>query len=697
MAQPTAATPAPSTPTHLGPFSTSNVSPTPPNSIASSTNVSHHPDSQGSRSLRQGLLNKADHPINLPNLTSIASAGLRTSPSPKPQKLASSPRFSSKPLTGLATISDDRRRREENERLEAQKQSLNPASNALGTLLGRPDSSMSKPQDAPPAAVSTTSEPLATMANSISTSEPTPAGDDAQNTSSSVSRISTAENSTIAAITTPATSISGSNANADALATTSSGSKSPNPASTFPAASEDRSNKALSFPPPVSETSMGNSDARNPMRGMSLPMPGFGQNGIRSDSAKKHRCPYCSTDFTRHHNLKSHLLTHSHEKPYACQTCQVRFRRLHDLKRHTKLHTGERPHVCPKCNRRFARGDALARHNKGQGGCAGRRASMGSFGGDDDFNEGSQTGHDTMQGTGVDESMDGLLYTGDGGGDVDRMDEDGELADERRRMSLPSIKAHDAPSTSHRSDSASQNTYQHHSSTYPPVAARAPGQSSSGLLPPGHGSGMWSRTSTSPSTQARTLSPKTAGSGTSGPSTAGPPSMFSGGGMTESPKPLSPHGLTSHQLGHPDNATMHRNRSPSLTQQFQQQHFGRHGTTRSPPPMGLPPPMGGPGNANAPQLPSLPGLGPPESRLSLHSQSAERIGGVLPGQAAPSIASGTSGGGSTSSHGQGSAESSRNIFAGADIWGYVRSLEERLSRLQEEVTSLKGQVASQNR
>ncbi len=151
---------------------------------------------------------------------------------------------------------------------------------------------------------------------------------------------------------------------------------------------ESRSDKALTYPGPLPNIQQ--SDRRRNTHS------GFGRESPSKSpgSNKKHQCespqssycplseltalgPYCSTTFTRHHNLKSHLLTHSHEKPYYCDACDSRFRRLHDLKRHSKLHTGERPHTCPKCHRSFARGDALARHSKGAGGCAGRRSSLG--------------------------------------------------------------------------------------------------------------------------------------------------------------------------------------------------------------------------------------------------------------------------------------------------------------------------------
>ena len=140
----------------------------------------------------------------------------------------------------------------------------------------------------------------------------------------------------------------------------------PNGRYTHDAAAEERSNKAFSYPPRPDQIV----DRSEAVRHLSLP----NSNSAKSPSGKKHKCPHCLTEFTRHHNLKSHLLTHSHEKPFACSDCNQKFRRLHDLKRHTKLHTGERPHVCEKCHRSFARGDALARHSKGPGGCAGRES-----------------------------------------------------------------------------------------------------------------------------------------------------------------------------------------------------------------------------------------------------------------------------------------------------------------------------------
>ncbi|MCJ1262822.1 hypothetical protein MMC22_002692 [Lobaria immixta] len=607
------------------------------------------------------------------------------------------PQYHPRPLTGAAAMAEGKRQREEDEKAESRRTSPNPARNAIGALLGTQSGDTSKPQDVTNV-TTTLSEPVAAATASIKVPEISHGDNTLQTSPVSMSSGGTSESTTVGAMNTNGASVASpgqiDESMGDEDETASRHCKNGTLNSNAADPEEGRSNKAMTFPGPL--LSAQGTDAR---RGMSLPHSGLGSP--RSPSAvKKHKCPYCSTDFTRHHNLKSHLLTHSHEKPYLCETCDSRFRRLHDLKRHTKLHTGERPHVCPKCDRSFARGDALARHNKGQGGCAGRRSSMGSFGGDDK-SEGRR------KSTGQDDSMPGLMYTGEASHEPERMDEDSESVD-ARGTSLPSIRKHDAPSEPHHRQrlSESHTTYQpRQTSTYPPVAARQP---SGGLYPPSASHGGGSSTSTTPGAPSSLNQyPPSAGSGSSTFQAPGP-NAFSQGGMTESPKPLSPG-------GHPDSA-VHPNRSPSLTQQFQQTQYGRrpnaHNTS---PPMGLPPPITGPNHQNVPHLPSLPGLTPPDSRFTLHSQAPgptlmhPGAQGNLSGPAHPISGGGvgspgyhsqvgnntSSANNSLSSHGTGPHANGDHSIYGAGssdrLWAYVRSLETKVDRLQDEVTTLKSQ------
>ncbi|KAH6660098.1 hypothetical protein BKA67DRAFT_40015 [Truncatella angustata] len=414
------------------------------------------------------------------------------------------------PLTGAAALEDERRREEEEYRLRVSGASENPAYKVQAELMSAGALGLSRPQDAP---VSLEGLPAVTIpTTTVNDSEPQA---DTSPTTTSMSGVSGA--------------VTASPAPMDIDPQLERAGYIPQPQAQM----EEKENTSLSYPGLVSAATAATQMPAPPPRGSSLPMTPGQQVGARSPSSKKHKCPYCETEFTRHHNLKSHLLTHSQEKPYACNVCQMRFRRLHDLKRHSKLHTGEKPHICPKCDRKFARGDALARHSKGPGGCVSRRGSM--FG-DDEFGDASH-----LEG---DSSMSGVVYDGSNEGDMTEED--------RRRLSLPNptIKSQHA-----QGNQAIQEGYATHSRTYPPPPTAPGGR----LFPPNveHGSVNSATPGAAP--------------------TPGNAPIFSQTGMTDSPKPLSP--------GHAQDGNINRQRSPSLATQFQQQQFGRHQTDRQTPPV----------------------------------------------------------------------------------------------------------------
>jgi len=555
-----------------------------------------------------GIVSSRDSPRATKTALSI-----RGSLSPKSAIHGYSPLGSPRNLTGAAALADARRARQQQAREEVQHTSPNPGAVAFNALRGTPG--MSRSSDVPPSV--TVSEPLQRIAEKIH--KPTMTG---SSTPAKSTTHNGRTNNTPSAMTATASGVDSSPAFVaepdsieDDIAVGRGSSLAP--------PDDEGSNRPFTYPGPLPSSIHQEGSRRDTY-----------DSSPKTTATKRHKCPYCSTDFTRHHNLKSHLLTHSQEKPYVCQTCQARFRRLHDLKRHSKLHTGERPHTCPKCGRRFARGDALARHNKGPGGCAGRRSSLG---GDDDEGDG--------------DDMDGLEYQqGD-----DEEGNDSEMIDASdRRGSEPRRKRTHLESAS----DAARDVYRQYSSTYPPPLGRQHGQDAGQMAPPQTVLPS-SSTITSPE---QNLIPS-AGSSYSSQYYQLP--GFPQGGMTESPKPLSP-GQPDRQRLSVSEATVMRNRSPSLTEQFQQHQYGR-GTGRPPPMQALHPPQ-------LPSLPGLPNTGPQQIRMPIqpaHSSALVQQSGSLPS--------------SMSSHSH-SGGSIRDIIGHdpQDMWSYIRSLEQRFSRMQDE-------------
>ncbi|TKA83043.1 hypothetical protein B0A55_00857 [Friedmanniomyces simplex] len=106
------------------------------------------------------------------------------------------------------------------------------------------------------------------------------------------------------------------------------------------------------------------------------PSTGADKNRLQKHPAN-FQCTLCPKRFTRAYNLRSHLRTHTDERPFVCTVCGKAFARQHDRKRHEGLHSGEKKFVCRGhlqsgqhwgCGRRFARADALGRHFRSEAG-----------------------------------------------------------------------------------------------------------------------------------------------------------------------------------------------------------------------------------------------------------------------------------------------------------------------------------------
>ncbi|KAK8744068.1 hypothetical protein OTU49_000987 [Cherax quadricarinatus] len=88
-----------------------------------------------------------------------------------------------------------------------------------------------------------------------------------------------------------------------------------------------------------------------------------GSDGTRPSQVPKiHRCSICAYTTTHGSHLKSHLYTHTGEKPYSCPYCSYSCTHGTNLRAHIRRHTGEKPYACTYCPYRAAQKSSLKTH-----------------------------------------------------------------------------------------------------------------------------------------------------------------------------------------------------------------------------------------------------------------------------------------------------------------------------------------------